>query len=164
MFPNLLESCHIFQSNHNCCTSLPLPFSFSTFPVYQLCTIILRCMFVILSNKLTIVNTSNDYFSVCMSVLGPLKCGAKVEGTVLFIDFLNQCVELTLCHGIMQRINTVQGRFTVMTLLPSSIDSFISEEFFAMKDTAFCCIFLSSVLLVLHPVVPSYSFFPILTH
>ncbi|PNF28207.1 hypothetical protein B7P43_G07551 [Cryptotermes secundus] len=39
---------------------------------------------------------------------GPLKCGAKVEGTVLFIDFLNQCVELTLCHGIMKRINTVQ--------------------------------------------------------
>lgn len=112
----LFESCHIFQSIYNCCTSLPLPSCFSIFPVYQLRTIILCCIFMILSNKLTIVNTSNDYFSVCMSVLGPLKCGAKVEGTVLFIDFLNQCVELTLCHGIMKRINTVQGRFTIMTL------------------------------------------------
>jgi hypothetical protein len=50
-----------------------------------------------------------------MFVPGPLKCGAKVEGTVLFIDFQNHCVELTLCHGIMKRINAVQGRFTITT-------------------------------------------------
>jgi hypothetical protein len=55
-----------------------------------------------------------------MFVPGPLKCGTKVEGTVLFIDFQNNCVELTLCHGIMKRINAVQGRFTIMTSLESA--------------------------------------------
>jgi len=48
-------------------------------------------------------------------VAGSLECGAKVVGTVLFIDLHNNCVELTLNPGIMQRIDTVQGRFTVIT-------------------------------------------------
>jgi hypothetical protein len=46
-------------------------------------------------------------------VPGSLKCGAKVEGTVLFIDFQNNCVELTLRQAIMQRINNIQGRFAI---------------------------------------------------
>ena len=48
-------------------------------------------------------------------VQGSLECGAKVIGTVLFIDLQNNCVELTLNPGIMERINTVQGRSTVAT-------------------------------------------------
>jgi hypothetical protein len=48
-----------------------------------------------------------------MLIPGSLKCGAKVEGTVLFIDFQNNCVELTVHHAVMQRINNIQGRFTV---------------------------------------------------
>jgi len=48
-------------------------------------------------------------------VPGSLECGAKVVGTVLFIDLLNNCVELTLNPAIMERISTVQGRFTVIT-------------------------------------------------
>ena len=45
-------------------------------------------------------------------VPGSLECGAKVVGTVLFIDLHNNCVELTLNPDIMERINTVQGRFS----------------------------------------------------
>ena len=48
-------------------------------------------------------------------VPGFLECGAKVVGTVLFIDLHNNCVELTLDPDIMERINTVQGRYTVIT-------------------------------------------------
>jgi hypothetical protein len=43
-------------------------------------------------------------------VPGSLECGAKVVGTVLFIDLQNNCVELTLNPGIMERISIVQGR------------------------------------------------------
>jgi len=45
-------------------------------------------------------------------VPGSLECGAKVVGTVLFIDLHNNYVELTLNPDIMERINTVQGRFS----------------------------------------------------
>jgi hypothetical protein len=48
-------------------------------------------------------------------VPGSMECGAKVVGTVLFIDLQNNCVQLTLNPGIMERINTVQGRSTVVT-------------------------------------------------
>ena len=48
-------------------------------------------------------------------VPGSLECGAKVVGTVLFIDLHNNCVELTLDPDIMERINTVQGTYTVIT-------------------------------------------------
>jgi hypothetical protein len=48
-------------------------------------------------------------------VPGSLECGAEVVGTVLFVDLQNNCVELTLNPGIMERINTIQGRSTVIT-------------------------------------------------
>ncbi|KAJ9583610.1 hypothetical protein L9F63_022054, partial [Diploptera punctata] len=37
-----------------------------------------------------------------------VKCGETVEGTVIYVDYQNNCCELTVCPNIMDRINAVQ--------------------------------------------------------
>lgn len=92
-------------------------------------------------------------------VAGSLKCGAKVEGTVLFVDFQNGCVELTLHQAVMKRINSIQGTFTLSVMM--MISSHIQQGWFYYGKFSSIAV-LQALFLYLGSIFPCplLSFFP----